>query len=69
MPSYVAKVEYVISTQHSYSRRTWTMNISGQFAGKTESAVMKNCVTVTVHPRRSPSHQLSFAKNTAMVWI
>ena len=41
MPSYVAKVEYVISTQHSYSRRTWTMNISGQFAGKTESAVMK----------------------------
>ena len=40
MPSYVAKVEYVISTQHSYSRRTWT-NISGQFAGKTESAVMK----------------------------
>ena len=41
MPSYVAKVEYVISTQHSYSRRTWTMNISGQFAGKTEGAVMK----------------------------
>ena len=41
MPSYVAKVEYVISTQHSYSKRTWTMNIAGQFAGKTESAVMK----------------------------
>jgi hypothetical protein len=41
MPSYLAKVEYVISTRHSYCRRTWTMNSSGQFAGKTESAVMK----------------------------
>ena len=41
MPSFVAKVDYVISTQHSSSCRSWTMSLSGQFAGQTESAVMK----------------------------